>query len=164
MERGVDFSNTDERYFDDFLSDYLSLCRLIGKPLFLFPINASVANFSHFDSRFPVIASVDEIARVANSPTSILCFELSHPSKKTRRLLLATVGFCSALVSHAELTDCLIVLLTNISEDSYFLFRCPRKIICQYILWVLDISSCFSYYTSLQSRFFIPRILDNWTP
>jgi hypothetical protein len=41
----------------------------IDKPLFLFPINALVANFTYFDSRFRVVA------RVVNFPTSILSFD-----------------------------------------------------------------------------------------
>jgi hypothetical protein len=55
---------------------------MIGKPHFLFLINASVANFFHFDSHFRVFASIEKIARVANSPTSILDFVLSRPFKK----------------------------------------------------------------------------------
>jgi hypothetical protein len=57
---------------------------MIGKPLFLSPINAWVANLPHFDSRFGVVASVEKIARVAKSLISILDFELSALSKKRK--------------------------------------------------------------------------------
>jgi hypothetical protein len=54
---------------------------IIDKPLFLFPINASIVNFSHFDSQFRIITS----------------------GEKTRRLLLVTVSLCSVSVFDAKL-------------------------------------------------------------
>jgi hypothetical protein len=105
-ERGcVRLSDTNEFNFDDILNDYLSFS-LTDRQTALFiphkcigcyfspfrfsmlfgrvhPKNCEGCQFPYVDSLFLIVASVERIAKVANSPTSILDFELSRPLKKS---------------------------------------------------------------------------------
>jgi Na+(H+)/acetate symporter ActP len=70
----VSLFNTDELYQNDFLSDHqitqslLNDDRSVARSLFLFSINASIANLPHINFRFHVVASVEKNAMAANFP------------------------------------------------------------------------------------------------